>query len=77
MSMSSKTENPSRPRRGRWRIGSDERRARHLQLVTDEWLAELANQRTVLPFARRGPLARRRAPRAAEDQGGPAPLGPA
>lgn len=71
--MSSPTDNPPRPRRGRWRLGSDERQARHLQLVTDEWLAELTNQRTVLPFARRGPLA----PRAAEGRGGPAPLRPA
>lgn len=62
---------------GPTRIGSDERHTRHLQLVTDEWLAELAKQRTVLPFTPRGPLGRHRAPRAEEGQGDTVPLRPA
>ncbi len=75
--MSGNAGNPSRPRRGRLRTASGERRARHLRLVTDEWLAEIATQKTMLSFSRRGPLPRRRAPRAAADRTGSAQLRPA
>jgi hypothetical protein len=77
VSMPSKITNPSRPRRRRRPNGSDKRHARHLKLVTDEWLAELTEQRTLLRFRRPGPLARRRAVAADRGRPGSAPVRPA
>ena len=48
------------PRRRGRRVAVTDRGARHLELVTDQWLAELGDRRAVLPRSRRGALGRRK-----------------
>jgi hypothetical protein len=75
--MSRKPGTPRRTRRGPLQLVHGDRRARHLQLVSDQWLGELANRAAVLPLSRRGSFGRGEALRPAEYQPGPAPLEPA
>jgi hypothetical protein len=77
--MPDQTANSRRPRRRGRRVPLTDRGARHLELVTDQWLAELGDRLVVLPRSRRGALGRRRTLRSAGDprsQAGPSPLRP-
>jgi hypothetical protein len=64
--------------RGR-RVAVTDRGARHLELVTDQWLAELGQRRVVLPRSRRGALGRKKTlagPGEPRSQAGSYPLRP-
>jgi hypothetical protein len=55
------SEEATKSRRRAARVKPDERIARrHLELVTEQWLAQLADRDAVLPLARRRVLVRRR-----------------
>jgi hypothetical protein len=78
--MSDQTANSRGPRRRGRRVLVTDRGARNLELVTDQWLAELGDRRTVLPHSRRGALGRRKTLRGAGEltlQAGSSPLRPA
>jgi hypothetical protein len=75
--MPDETVNSRGPRtRGR-RVAVTDRGARHLELVTLQWLAELGDRRAVLPRSRRGALGRRKTlagPGEPRSQAGSSPL---
>jgi hypothetical protein len=58
--MPDQTVNSRGPRTHGRRVAVTDRGARHLELVTDEWLAELGDRRALLPRSRRSALGRRK-----------------
>jgi hypothetical protein len=53
--MPNDTPNPPRPRRRARRASTNDRNGRRLELVTDSWIAELADMAVVVPIDGRAP----------------------